>query len=643
MVQIILALVILIAGGLILFFAYRAKANQRQRRIYQQLMSIEELAEIVSKDLSEKIRVNNVATTNEAYKRTFRKKQELSKALDQCIYGIPKYQALVKSYISTILRTELQGIEACKKVIRLDNPVVAIDPNYQWEVLIYLAQKQERKNTFNYLCEKYHFDELQNRRDEDPSNPQRYIVDEFRLADCLKQELMDYGAIKGPEACYSDGEYKLTYNDMISILTILVYNIQYGFGVVNTLRGLDVDGFNFGTSGSVRYVIDGNFDIPYKSVNSIWIQCNAKWVHFSCLTFGTENEMKRVVNRLVAWGTTAPMTEKIPYKVNDGYDGARVTAIRPPAGECWACFVRKFSAGLYSKEKLLHKVDSNGEDIMKNWQLVSELIKYLMLAECTTAFTGQQNTGKTSMMKAAMADIAMVNVRVLEMSFELAIRELYPWKNVMTVKPTDYVTAANLQDLLKKTDGYLSMVGEVAEDIVAARMIQFCLIASAFTIFSHHAKTDADLVNGLSNSLVACGEYENHDVAMSTVLDAIKNNVHLDFVKGQRVVAYISEIVKLDEISPYPEIKECTDITSAINQMTKIQREYYTRSTDRVRFTSRHIIELNPETMTYEPKMLYTPETLYRMLNKLQGADRRAFINFYRKNWGFLFEKGGHA
>jgi pilus assembly protein CpaF len=426
------------------------------------------------------------------------------------------------------------------------------------------------------------------------------------------------------------GDRQLEYTEMLDIITILVYRQRYGFGVVDTLRGLDIDGFNFGTSGSVRYVIDGTYNVPYRTTNSIWVQLNAKWIHFSFLDFKKEEEMKRIVNQLVAWGTTAPMTEKSPYKVNDAYDGARVTAIRPPAGECWACFVRKFSSGLYVKEKLLNK------PTVHNWELPSTLMYYLMRGEQTTAFTGQQNTGKTSMMKAAMADVAMVNIRILEMSFELAIRELYPWKNVLTVKPTDYVSAANLQDLLKKTDGYLSMVGEVAEDIVAARMIQFCLIASAFTIFSHHAKTDADLINGLANSLVACGEYENHDVALSTVLDAIKNNVHLDFVKGERVIAFISEIVKLNEIEPYPELNPSSSVQEAIDQLAALQREYYTRSTDRVRFTSRHIIEFNTETMTYEAKEGYTPEALKRICSKLKGDDRKNFIAWYRENWAHV-------
>jgi pilus assembly protein CpaF len=251
----------------------------------------------------------------------------------------------------------------------------------------------------------------------------------------------------------------------------------------------------------------------------------------------------------------------------------------------------------------------------------------------TTGFTGQQNTGKTTMMKAAIEFVINLNIRVLEMSFELALREIYPSKNIFTVKPTDYITSSEIQDTLKKTDGWLSMVGEVAEDIVAARMIQFSLVGSDFTMFSHHGKDDDGLINGLANSLVASGEYENHEVAISTVLDAVKNNVHLAFIKGERVIEYISEIVKEDEIAPYPDIFSTDNMTEALMQLVAIQKEYYTRRTDRVRFTSRQIIRFNQNTMSYEPGEWYTPETFKKMLNKMTRADQEAFIAFKNEYW----------
>lgn len=612
MVQIVLTIVVLLVLTAFTFAIYRARKNERPHAEYSSRVTIESLGELISQELSETVRDDFTIAADDHYKALVHKKRTLAKALDECIYGVEKAKNVVLSHIRYIIERELPEEQDCLEVVEF-NDLFFMDPNIQWEVLIYWVKRTHKTDAMAYLCDKYalHVDrDIQNEITGEMNK--RCLVDNEFLARMLEEEL---------------GDHVLTYDEMLDIITTLVYVKRYGFGVVDTLRSLDVDGFNFGTSGSVRYLIDGKINLPYRTTNSVWVQLKAKWIHFSFLDFGLEEEMKRIINQLVSWGTTAPMTEKTPYKVNDAYDGARCTAIRPPAGECWACFIRKFSSGLYNKEKLLNKPH------IKNWELPSTLIYYLMRGEQTCAFTGQQNTGKTSMMKAAMADVAMVNIRILEMSFELAIRELYPWKNVITVKSTDYVTAAELQDLLKKTDGYLSMVGEVAQDIVAARMIQFCLIASAFTIFSHHAKTDEDLINGLANSLVACGEYENHDVAISTVLDAIKNNIHLDFIKDERVIAFISEIVKLNELEPYPEIRPSSNIVEAIDQMTMLNREYYTRSTDRVRFASRHIIEFNPETNSYEAKEGYTPEALRRICSKLKGDDRKNFIDWYKKNW----------
>ena len=401
----------------------------------------------------------------------------------------------------------------------------------------------------------------------------------------------------------------------------------------------------------MRYLITGELDVPYRLTNSIWVQVNAQWVHLSALDFGSENEMVRVITQLSCWGNTPPITEKNPTKVNDAYDGARITAIRKDPGECWACFVRMFSAGLYVKEKLLNKVDAEGNEILHNWQLPSEWIKWQMLAKQTTAFTGQQNTGKTSMMKAAMADIQMVNTRILEMSFELALRELYPWRNVFTVKPTPYINAAALQDILKKTDAYLSMVGEVAEDIVAARMIQFAIIASAFTLFSHHAKDDYELITGIAQSLVACGEYKDYQVALNSTLKVITSNIHLDFCKGQRVVAYISEIEKLDELTEYPsnvavypERKDYSTMeeyklalleyyVKTTAYKADLDREFYTRTTDRPRFKSHKIIVFDPETMTYKTNEHMSPEYMSRILNNLSKENRKAFKEWYKQNW----------
>lgn len=637
MVQVILGLITLaiLAGGTFLFYKFRK--TERPDLDYVERVSLESLLGVIKREMAELIKDDDLIITNDIhFEAISRNKRRLEVALTECIHGIRGAVKMVTAQIREIVERELPTERDVYDVINFSE-MEFLEPYYKWEILIYKLKKRiPDGKVIHYLNSEYKLSQERMLVDpeavgniDDSKMVKRRLVDELVIDQIFRKEITE----------------PLTYTEMLDIISIILFTMYKGIGKVDTLRGLDIDGFHFGTSGSIRYKIEGRFDAPYRSTNSVWVQIDSQWVHFSFIDFYKEAEMKRIVNQLTSWGTAAPMTEQSPAKVNDDAEGSRVTAIRPPAGEDWAVFVRKFSAGIYKVPLLLNKrtpdvinektgeVIRPGKEIMHNWQLVDRLIYFLMQSESTTAFTGQQNTGKTSMMKAAIEYTQHVNMRILEMSFELALREIYPFRDVYTVKPTDYITSSQLQDLLKKTDGYLSLVGEVAEDIVAARMIQFCLIASAFTIFSHHGKDDNGLINGLTNSLVASGEYKDHVVARSTVLDAIKNNVHLDFCKGQRVVSYISEIVKLDEISPYPDLAPTATVNEAINQLTKIQREYYTRSTDRVTFESRKIIVFNPETMTYEPNQWYTPETVERMVSKMKPDVRKEFYKFWAENW----------
>lgn len=627
--QIILSIIVLIILAGVLIFLYQKRKNEREDSVEFRKNSIEKLIEIVKQELTEAIRDDEFRIVGDAdYEAITRNKLRMNKALRNCVFGIPSEVAIVKAAIRDIIEKQLPAQKDINEVIDFGTCSL-LEPMTKWELLVYiLEQRLGNKQVIHYLEKEYKISEVHQINDGLNLPPRR----------CFDSEFLDI--VFASEILQSD----ITYTVSIDVLVNLIFQKFKGLGCIDTLRSLPIDGFHYGTSGSVRYLIDGNYDIPYRSTNSIWVQINAKWVHFSFLDFHTEGEMARITNLISSWGHAAPMNEKISYKVNDAQDGARITTVRPPAGESWAAFVRMFSLSVRTMEWLLDKPE------VHNWELPRKLIYFLMRAEETTAFTGQQNTGKTTMMASAIADVDLVNIRVLEMSFELALREAYPDRDILTVKPTDYVSSAELQDMLKKTDAYLSMVGEVAQDIVAARMIQFCIIASAFTIFSHHAKSDAGLIEGIAQSLVACGEYKDHEVAISTVLDAIKNNVHLNFMdvgnNKLRYIDYISEIHKEDTVAAYPEVEELLKEAKAALKAgsvdtlaqiflayTSLTREYYTRSTDRVRFTSRKIVEFNKKTLTYEPKDWYTPETMERILSKLHGEDKMNFLSFYYENW----------
>lgn len=515
MVQVILGVVVLIILGIGTYVIFKKRANEIPESSDYGKKTLEYLLRVVKNEIADAVKDNEVIMTSDAnYEAVYRNKRRLADADRDSYYGIPSAVKVIKAFIRDVIQRELPTREDCLEVINFDD-YLNLESQYKWELLLLRLQPVCGNKVIRYLEDNYSISALR-------------VVDNGYSDKPIREfdyKLLDFIFTAEVVAKTPEGEQVVSYAEMLDVIAQVEFSNYRGFKMLDSLMRLEFDGLNFGSSGSIRYEIDGDFDIPYKTTNSVWVQIDAKWVLFSFIDFFNVNKMKTIINQLVSYGSSPPMAEKSPYKVTDGYDGSRRVAVRPPAGETWFFSCRKFTLSIYTMEALLNKV------YVKNWELPAKLIYFLMKAEQTCPFTGQQNTGKTTLMKAAVEYIDDKNIRILEMSFELALREIYKCKNVLTVKPTDYVSSSQLQDLLKKTDSWVSMVGEVAEDIVAARMIQFCLVGSAFTIFSHHGKDDWGLINGLTNSLVASGEYHDHTVAMSTVLDAIKHNVHLGFTE----------------------------------------------------------------------------------------------------------------
>lgn len=632
MVQVILALVVVGLLMLVTYFIYHRRKNERPDLEEYKRKTDASILQGIKNEFADMTKQDDIILTNDVnYEALKRNKERILDAFKMSMYGVPSARKIIISIVRDILSREFTTREECIEFMDFDN-ILLLQPLLKWEILLSRLSKKHGRHVIKYLENTY---QLSEPRVIDNGYSDKLVREfDFQLLDFIFEKEIVERNVQNDYTGFSHAE-------IIDILAIKFYQIFHGFGCIDTLLQQNVDGINLGVSGSIRYEIDGNYDTPYRTVNSVWVQVDAKWVLFSFLDFFTVKEMRRVTNQAISWGNRAPMTEKRPYKVCEGYDGSRRFAIRPQAGESWALFIRNFVIKSYDVKFLLDKT------YVKNWELPATLLYYLMKAEQSTAFTGPMNSGKTSLMKAMIEFVDLKNIRVLEMSFELALREIYSNKNIFIVKPTDFVTSSTLQDLLKKSDGWFSMVGEVAEDIVAARMIQFILVASAFTIFSSHHNDDDSLINGLRNSLVASGEYTDSSIAESLVLDAIHHNCHLGMtIKEERVVKYISEIIKENEVSGYPEIKELVEqarvcieandpsgLSEVLVAQMMLDREYYTRTTDRVKHSSRVIIEFNEETGEYLPKEWYTVETMQKIMTKLPQADRQGFVAFYRKYW----------
>ena len=614
-----------VAGFLI--FLYIRRRSERADIQQVEKLTMDRLLDKVKYQLVELVKEDNFFGKNdEEWEALYKRKKRIQSAMRNCVHGISADKIIVKDLINQIIQEILPNEQAICEVV--DFHSAYIEPHIQFEILMHFLKKEHGKKAMPYLIQKYHLDDVRYII-EDKTVPS-YAVTTEMFEDMYNQEM---GYI--PE---------IPYTDMLDIMSTLLYEKYKGFGVIDTLRDQDIDGYNIGTSGSIlSKVVDRDKKIA-KAPRSVWIYYRGRYIHLRFLSFGTEEEIRRVVQLHIRYGNPGPLTEKRGYIVNTMFDKSRVLAIRPPASEYWAMFVRKFSLSDASLEFLVNpaKRDKNG-DVMydkegnvvpkyENATIPLQLIKFLMLGQVTTAFTGRQGSGKTTMMAAAIQPVdARLTIRILEMAPELYLRELYPQRNILSVQETQYVTAAELQDALKKSDAALSIVGEVATDIIAARMIQMGQVASVFTIFSHHANRAQDLVQALRNSLMNAGNFNNEMTAEQQVLDVVKVDVHLDYdVEGNRYIERITEIIKLDEGTPYPEY----DSNDPVNAMNAITKEYYRRRTDRMSFTTKNILHFDHDSFTYYTDEWFSERLTKHMMSRIPREYRARFKELV-KNWRY--------
>ena len=606
----ILIVVSLLALAVMLFMMYQKSKSQQEFIEEEDFDSIDKVVEAVKLEMVEIIKDDySLGLTEAEFNTLYKRKARIQEALRNCVYGIDSAKIIVIELIRTFIAENIP-IETVESLLGLTEGQDPSD-HTKFEIIMYRYKKKYGKGALSAWIDKNGFanEKRADGSDSTSDSDKAYYIDVDELY-----------------MSYDEEDIHLTKDEKIDVLAILVYQLYKGFGIVDTLREMDVNGFNMGTSGSILSNLNKQKAGIMKATNAVWLYYQGKYIHLRFMNFGTEDELKRIIQLLVRWGNPGPLTAKRGYMVNTMYDKSRILALRPPASEYWAVFVRKFSLSDVSPQALIVK------PYTKRGDLPMQLIEFLMRGQVTCGVTGRQGSGKTTLMSSIIRFIdPRYTIRVLEMAPELYLRELYPTRNILSVQETTTVTAAELQDALKKSDAAVSIVGEVATDVIAARMIQMGQVASIFTIFSHHANTSRDLVFALRNSLVNAGGFSNMSTAERQVIDVVKCDIHLDYTPdGKRYIERISEIVPLAEGVPYPELdKTDLDYSKAV-----LEREYYERSTDRVSFYTHDILKYDLNTHTYYVADRFSPALESKMRMVMHPEVREAYDKFIFANWG---------
>lgn len=607
---------LIIFGSMFIAFVYLFLYYQRRKRQMIKLAKIEYnsldgLVEEVKEHMVDLIRDDyRPGISKSEFDAVYKQKALISNALNECIYGKNNEKALVIELIHDFVKKNVEPSRV-KELLGLDfDPT----PTIKFEILLYYFKKKSEKTKYalkNFIG-KYNLDEPRQLKSGTSKYDMTYYIDESDI-----------------NHAYESENIELTENEQSEVLAILIYQRYKGMGLIDTIREMDIDGLTCGTSGSILTNTNdsGEARENFETANrGIWLFFEGKYIHLRFLNYENEDELKRIIQLVIKYGNPGALTAKKGYLINTMYDKSRVLAVRPPASEYWAMFIRKFTVKNPTPENLLKK------EYTKNAELPIKLSELLMRAKITTMTTGMQGSGKTTYMSSIIRYInSTYTIRVLETAPELYLRELYPDRNILSVSETAYLSADELQDALKKSDGNVSIVGEVATDAIAANMIQMGQTASEQTIASHHGITTEKMVSSIRNSLVKIGLFKDQVSAEREVTSVIKIDVHMAKYKdGRRYMERVTEIVPLAERIPYPEIDE-NDLQGSF---VKITKDYYERVTDRATYYTHDIIRYDLDTNIYYAVDMFTKEMEDKIKYNLEPEQLKEFESFMDKYWG---------
>ena len=321
-------------------FQYEKRKLLRQNQKRAEEISFDRLFSLVKEELYEETKKYlDYKEQSEEYERAKSRCSHLKLALKQCGYGYRSDKTYVIEMIKDIILRLLPSRDAVYAIVPYQE-TENLSLEDMFDILLYHYEQEYQDKGLETLIEKYQLDRPKNviENGETPS----YII--------TAEEI---------RAIYAAENIELSHEEECILLAYKIYRYYKGFGVVDRLRDMAIDGISGGVSGKINEEVGNEFkqklknyfwqeredllkEQTYRNYDSIWIFFRGKPIHLAFLSFQSEKELRRVCQNIYRYNKAGQLSENIGYKVNDMRDGSRVVVVRPPFSESWAFFVRKF-------------------------------------------------------------------------------------------------------------------------------------------------------------------------------------------------------------------------------------------------------------------------------------------------------------
>ncbi len=580
--------------------------------------------EIFSSTMKQNLKEMNMSR-REMEKRELLKSQ-LRSSLKTAAYGDKKAKEFIKNYIESLITTHSKvkvSMEEVNDYIHFNSPST-LKSRDKFEILMYLYRQEHGDKCFTQMVNDYDLDKPIRRDD----GSFYYDFSKEKL-DEIYEKIID--------------KWNLDYSDKIKIISARIFADYKGAGVVDCLLDAELDEIDCGVSGipkdsyDIKQTLESLKNAHY-SYESVWVMVHGVNIRLSCIGFSTQDELIRVCQNIYKFNAPQALSRKTGYVIASMKDGSRIVVVRPPFAESWAFFLRKFDSTPSIKPSVLLDDENNFIPIT--------LMKWFTKGYRTYAITGEQGSGKSTTLKSFVNFIPeSVNLRIQEAAFELNLRYTYPDRNIITFQETESISAQEGLDLQKKTNGGANIVGEVATAEAASWIIQTAMVASLFTIFTHHAKTAYDLIIAIRNNLLEAGGYSNEKSAEEMVSKVINLDFHMAKMKNHRYCERITEIIPIRDRRYPSEMEEFEDL-SEDELLVKDTLEYQKRVTDRQVFETVNLVEwvpndTNTDEITGRYIMRHMPSDAMMMdiRSKLSAKEEQLFLEDMETLKGLIEER----
>lgn len=340
---------------------------------------------------------------------------------------------------------------------------------------------------------------------------------------------------------------KLNEHQKIKVLSEILYIYTAGLGAIDCLNWQKgcVEEIQLGLSGISKNLYDYRDELLklektsekkayISSKDSVHAVIGGVSYRLSFISFGTEDELIRVLRNLARNSVSPELTRKNPMLVVDTKDNRRISVSRPPLTDAWVGLIRKFDT--VSQVSL--------DELVKD-EAARNIILEMLDKGTSIAVTGEMASGKTTLLRALLLKMGeKKSIRVIEAdSFELNVREYLPDANTLTMRVSDEFTEERVMSFAKKTTGQIFAIGEITSPKTANLVINVSKYAST-VLFTAHYKSTEDMVSDFTSARINAGGWNDETTAKEEALKALKYDIHVVNNSGIRKIGYINEVAE---------------------------------------------------------------------------------------------------